>query len=270
MRTIFTILLTALSLVTFSQTQAANYSELFLDSIFAENKGTFVLYDLQKDSYQVYKPDRAKQKFPVHSTSKIFWSIIGLEENLISSETDILKWDSVKYPKNPAYQVGTYQDQTIVTALKYSVNWYYFELLKLMTPEMIEKYLNNLAYQKGYHVEKIQYFGLTFTIKKSAFEQIYFLKSLYLNEFNLSTETLVVIKKGMHNANNLDCTVYTKSGTGPIENDNGIAWLIGWVEKDTQTYFFAFNLEDEDEITAGKLRNEYAFRVLKALNLIDK
>ena len=268
MRKPLTIILLFVSIMVYSQKQTNDYSELFLDSIFQKNTGTFVLYDLQNNNYQVYEPERAKQKFAVHSTSKILWSIIGLEEGLINSDSDIVKWDSVKYPPKQWWPDGFKQDQTIVSALNKSVNWYYFELLKLMTPEMIEKYLNELDYQKDYHVEKVHYFGLTFTIKKSAFEQIDFLKGIYLNKFNLSAKTLNAVKKGMLYSSNPGCAVYTKTGTGPIANDNGIGWLIGWIEKSPKTYFFAFNVEDADEINAGKLRYEYGFKVLKAMNLL--
>lgn len=246
-----------------------SFTKLSLDSVFQENAGTFVLYDLQDKSYQVYNQERAKQQFAVHSTSKILWSIIGLEENLIANDTDIVKWDSVKYPPRPGYPDGFFQDQTIVTALKYSVNWYYFELLKLMTPEMIMNYLNELDYQKEYQVEKVHYFGLTFTIKKSAYEQIDFLKALYRNEYNLSSKTVDIIKKGMLYKSTPDIIICTKTGLGPIANDNGIGWLIGWVEKGEEIYFFALNVEDEDEIKASKLRYDYGFKVLKALNLFD-
>lgn len=246
-----------------------HYSELQLDSIFNGNEGTFVLYDLQKDNYQVYNYERAQEKFPVHSTSKILWSIIGLEENLITNETDIVKWDSIKYPKQDFWPVGWDQDQTAVSALHYSVNWYYFELFQLITPEMLEKYLNRLDYQKGYHVERIHYYGLTFTIQKSAFEQIDFLKALYENKYGLSDKTLSIIKKGITFGKGSDYTLYAKSGTGGLPNKNGLAWLIGYVEKSSKTYFYAFNVENANEMLAGQLRTEYSMRILRALDLIE-
>ncbi len=245
------------------------YTELYLDSIFQGSPGTFILYDLQNKSYQVYNPNLAKKEFPVHSTSKILWSVIGLEENLISSDTDIVKWDSVKYSPKAWWPDDFKQDQTIITALKNSVNWYYIELFESMTPEMVEKYLDKTNYQKGYHVEKLHYFGLTYTIKKSALEQIDFLKSLYLNEFNLSAKALTTLKKGMLYSNNPDCKVYMKTGTGQLTDDSGIGWLIGWVEKGENTYVFAFNIEDEEVFKAGELRTEYSQRVLKGLGLMN-
>lgn len=259
--------LLSISTLTYSQ-ERVDYTELKLDSIFGNNEGTFVLYDFQSNNYQIYNPDRAKQTFAVHSTSKIFWSIIGLEENLIANETDIVKWDSIKYPRNESWPTGFAQDQTIVSALRYSVNWYYFELLQLMTPEMIEKYLIRLDYQKGFDVEKVHYFGLSFNIRKSAIEQIDFLKGLYENKYGLSQKTLSIIKKGMTFEKGDNYILYAKTGTGPIQNDNGLGWLIGYIEKDSKIYFFAFNVENSDEIVAGKVRTEYSMRILRALNLI--
>lgn len=267
MRKILFLGLMIVSIFTYGQ-KNIDYTELELDSIFEGNEGTFVLYDLQNNNYHIYNPDRAKQKFAVHSTSKIFWSIIGLEENFIANDTDIVKWDSIKYPQKEFWPTGFAQDQTIVSALKYSVNWYYFELLNLMTPEIIEKYLNNLDYQRGFDVERIHYFGLTFNIRKSAFEQIEFLKGLYENKYNLSERTLNVIRKGMTLEKRNDYTLYAKTGTGPIQNDNGLGWLIGYIEKDSKTYFFAFNVENSDELLAGKIRTDYSMRILKALDLI--
>ncbi len=268
MRKILLLGLLLVSILTYGQ-ENIDYTELKLDSIFGDNKGTFVLYEIQSDNYQIYNPDRAKQKFAVHSTSKIFWSIIGLEENLIANNTDIVKWDSIKYPQKEFWPTGFAQDQTIVSALRNSVNWYYFELLKLMTPEMIEKYMNSLDYQEGFDVEKIHYFGLTFNIRKSAFEQIEFLKGLYENKYDLSETTLSAIKKGMTFEKGVDYTLYAKTGTGPIQNDNGLGWLIGYIEENSKTYFFAFNVENADEILAGKLRTDYSKRILRALNLIE-
>ena len=258
--------LLSISTLTYCQ-ENIDYTGLKLDSIFGENEGTFVLYDIQSDHYLIYNPDRAKQKFAVHSTSKIFWSIIGLEENLIANETDIVKWDSIKYPRKDFWPTGFAQDQTIVSALRYSVNWYYFELLQLMTPEMIEKYLNSLDYQKGFDVEQIHYFGLTFNIRKSALEQIDFLKVLYENKYGLSQKTLNIVKEGMTFEKGDNYTLYAKTGTGPIQNDNRLGWLIGYIEKDSKIYFFAFNVENSDEILVGKLRTDYSMRILRALNL---
>jgi len=269
MRIKLTLLFVLYSVLGYSQLERNNYTELYLDSILAETKSTFLLYDLSKDNYKVYNKKRAEQVFPVHSTSKILWTLIGLEEGLIANETDIVKWDTIKYAPKEWWPNGFKQDQTIITALQHSVNWYYFELLNLMSPEMIRQYLDAIDYRKGFNVEVVHYFGLTFNIRKSAVEQIDFLKNIYNNSYNLNSKTLETIKKGMLYNKTADYSLYTRKGTGPSPNNKGIAWLIGYVEKDKNVNFFAFNLEAKDEVKAGELRNKYAFKLLKALELME-
>lgn len=248
--------------------QNLNYQVLNLDTIFNENKGTFVLYNLNNNNYRIYNYDRAQEEFAVHSTSKIVWSIIALEENLVKDEQDVIRWDSIKYPKQIGWPEGWAEDQTVVSALNKSVNWYYIELMKRMTPGMVEKYLNLLDYQKGFKVEKVHYFGLTFNIRKSVLEQIDFLKRLYKNDLNISETTLKTIKRGLLFQKSDNYTMYAKKGLGPIHNGNAIGWLIGYIEKGGEVYFFALNVENEDELKAADLRVNISMRIFKALNII--
>lgn len=245
-----------------------DYSEITLDSIFNGNEGTFVLYDKHKDNYQIYNPERAKQKFSVHSTSKILWSIIGLEENLISNETDIVKWDTLKYPRKDYWLTKWDQDQTIVTALKYSVNWYYEELLDLMTPEIVEKYLDSLDYQKGFDVERVHYYGLTLLMEKSSIQQITFLRNLYTNQFNISESTVNIVKKGLVQEKNENYTLYYKTGLGRTKNNSNIGWVIGFIEKGGNLFYFAMNVENDNMKVAGEKRLEITYKILKQLKLI--
>ena len=116
---------------------------------------------------------------------------------------------------------------------------------------------------------KMHYFNFSFSIKKNAIEQVEFLKGIYLNEFNLSGTTRDILKKGMLFKKTALSSIYTRKGTGPLGNNSGIGWLIGWIEKGTKTFFFAFNIESNGVVEAGKLRNDYSLRILKALDLTD-
>lgn len=245
------------------------YKNIQLDSIFEGNLGTFVLHEMESNIYQLYNFKRAKQAFEVHSTSKIFWSIIGLEENIITNENDIVIWDSTKHPRKQWWPKQFTENQTAISALRYSVNWYYMDLLESMNPEMIEKYMNSLQYQPQFKVEGVHYFGLTYNIKKSAFEQINFLKQLYKQEFNLKPNTYNTIKKGMLIEKTEKHSLYARTGLGPTHNDKGIGWLIGYIEKETKTYFYAFNVENENEGITLKLRNSYPKRIFRALQLLE-
>ncbi len=257
-----------LSALLFAQ-NTIDYSELKADAAFNESEGTFVLYNPQENTYQIYNPQRAKEPFSVHSTSKILWSIIGLEEHLIADENEVVTWDSIAYKPVPFWPEQWKQNQTVVTALKYSVNWYYMELMKQMTPEMVEKYLNNLDYKKGFHVEKVHYYGLTFLIEKSAIEQITFLQNFYTNKYKLSESTENIVKKGMLQESGDGYSLYYKTGLGQIKNGHAIGWVIGFIEKGDELYYFAMNVEDKDMNIAGKKRLEICLPLLRQLHLIE-
>lgn len=248
--------------------QELNYSLINLDSIFHENQGTFVLLDCQKNDYKIYNYARSKKDFAVHSTCKIFWSIIGLEEDIISNENLKTKWDSIKYPRKDWWKDSWAKDQSIVTALNNSVNWYYFELLSSITPEIAEKYLIQLNYKPEYKVERVHYFGFSNTVKKSALEQIDFLKGIYQNDYNISDKTIEIIKQGLIWEKSDEYTLYGKTGLGPTDNNKQIGWYIGMIEKGENKFIFALNIEHESQDNASKLSIDYSLKILKTLGLI--
>jgi bla regulator protein BlaR1 len=248
--------------------QELNYSLINLDSIFQENQGTFVLFDCQKNDYRIYNYERSKNDFAVHSTCKIFWSIVGLEENIISDENRIVKWDSIKYPQKDWWKNSWAKDQSIVTALNNSVNWYYFELLSSIAPEITEKYLIQLNYKPDYKVERVHYFGFSNTVRKSALEQIDFIKGIYQNDYKISDKTIETIKQGLLWEQCDEYTLYGKTGLGPIDNDKQIGWYIGMIEKGENKFIFALNIENESQDIASKLSIDYSLKILKTLGLI--
>ncbi len=68
----------------------------------AHVKGSFLLYDLQKNEYLGYDLKRAKTPFIPASTYKIFNSLVALETGVVRDENEILKWDGVQR-KVPAW-----------------------------------------------------------------------------------------------------------------------------------------------------------------------
>ena len=254
----------------FSQELNRNYKIVNLDSIFGANPGTFVLYYLNSEKYDVYNPEGAKTKYSVHSTSKILWSIIALEEGIVKDENDFIKWDSLKYPKRGANHPGWYEDNNIVSALKYSVNWYYMEILSKMTPEMIEYYLNKYNYQRGFEVGRVHYFGLTARIEKSEFEQIGFLKQFYSNELGVKPKTHELVTEGLFYKQSGNKKVYLRTGMGPVkDNSTGIVWCIGYVVTNDDVIFYAANVLNDDESVAYSQCKDITFRSLKAFGVVD-
>jgi beta-lactamase class D len=118
-------------------------------------------------------------------------------------------------------------------------------------------------------VEEVHYFGLTFNIEKSAFCQVDFLKSLCLNDFKLSDKTMNIVRSALKVKETGSYKLYAKTGMGPIKSDTGIAWYIGFVERGDNTYFFAANVVNDDELLCKKLVIDFSLRTLKSLKLIE-
>ena len=258
------LLLFSVSVATTAQDKK-NISEINLDSVFHQNIGTFVYYEPEGDHFLVYNLDRATVQYPVHSTSKIVWSIIGLEEHLISDENEAISWDSIKYPKKDWWPESWTKDLGVKTALNQSVNWYYIELLSKMNPELIENWISKLNYGKIPKIEEVHYFGLTMMIRKSAFEQIKFLSRLINKKLNISDQTYNIIKEALYYKTMNNAKIYIKSGLGPDGFDSGIGWIIGFVEKGENVNYFALNVQDDDEWKAAKLRYVYFEKILPVI-----
>ena len=57
-----------------------------------------------------------------------------------------------------------------------------------------------------------------------------------------------------------------------IRNGNNNGWFVGYVEKDNNVYFFATNVEPEEEFNMDMfpmIRKEITYKALKQLNIIN-
>ena len=87
--------------------------------------GSFILFDLNKNSTTVYNPNRCKKQFTPASTFKIFNSLVALEMGVIKNEHDTIRWDGVTRTN-----LDWNRDHDMQSAFKYSVVWYYQELAR--------------------------------------------------------------------------------------------------------------------------------------------
>ncbi len=77
-----------------------------------------IIYNLNRNEYQVYNRERCNESFSPASTFKILNSLIALETGVIKDENEVIPWDSVKR----SYDKWN-MDQTLRTAIKYSAVW---------------------------------------------------------------------------------------------------------------------------------------------------
>ncbi len=226
--------------------------------------GSFVMYDLNKNEYVYYDSSRCVVRFTPASTFKIPNSIIGLETGVIADENFVIKWDGVKRQREEWNR-----DMDLKTAIKVSCVPYFQELARRVGTEKMQDLVNKLNYGNKDISSGIDKFWLEGSLKISQSEQIEFLKKLYKNELPVSKRSLDIVKNIIVLQDTLGYVLRGKTGYG-FQDNKDIGWLVGWVEKDGNVYFYATNIESakplENFAPARRKITENILREFKVLN----
>ncbi len=225
-------------------------------------KGSFIMYDMKEEKYVMYDSIRCNTRFTPASTFKIPNSIIGLETGVIADENFVIKWDSTKSRETCD------RDLTLWDAIKYSCVWYYKELARRVGAEKMQEMLNNFNYGNKDISSGVDKFWLEGSLKISQLEQIEFLKKLYRYELPVSKRSIDILKNIIVLDSNSTYTMRGKTGWG-FEDNKDIGWLVGWVEKGGNAYFYAINIETEKENPKfGEARRKITESILKELGVL--
>lgn len=132
-------------------------------------------------------------------------------------------------------------------------------------------YLNKLEYGDiKVDSSTIDMFWLAGESKINQFQQIDFLKRLYESKLPISHRTEAIMKRMMLIENQEAYKLSGKTGWS-IRNGNNNGWFVGFVETQDKTYFFATNVEPQQEFDMEMfpmMRKEITFQALKQLKII--
>ncbi len=226
--------------------------------------GSFVLYDLNRDSYTFSNKKQFKQQFIPASTYKICNSLIGLETGVIPDENYVIKWDGRKHDM-PDWN----RDHTMQSAFKYSVVWYYQELARRVGGAKEKYWLDKAQYGNADTSGGIDRFWLTGKLRITPEQQIDFLKRLYRNRLPFSPRSMDIVRKIMIAEQTPQYVLRAK--TGWSEQDGlSIGWYVGYVERDKNVYFFATCIQSRNpnETDFGKARIEITRNILKDMKIL--
>lgn len=226
------------------------------------HNGCFVLYDLNKDQYIKFNPERCTEQFIPASTFKIFNSLVGLETGAVKDENEIMKWDGEK-----RFYDAWNQDLNMNDAFKYSAVWFYQELARRVGEEKMQHYININHYGNEDISGGIDRFWLDGGIRISANEQIEFLKRIYKNEVKFSQRSIDILKRIMIYDQNDNYILRAKTGWA-IRVKDQVGWFVGYVEKNDNVYFFALNVESKNPEEGFVSRKEITFKILKELGVL--
>ena len=240
---------------------SANISYVDLSSYFGEFEGSFVLYDLRNDAWSIHDIDHATLRVAPNSTYKIYTALFGLEDGVITPENTFIAWDGKNYP------FDTWNtDQTLPSAMRNSVNWYFQSLNEQLGAPSVNEYIQQLKYGNENMSGDFSSYWMESSLKISPIEQVELLTKLQNNSFGFAPENINAVKDAICLSSSDAGTFYGKTGTGRVDGQDVNGWFIGYIETADNTYFFAANIGADSDATGGSAE-EIAMSILSDMNI---
>lgn len=226
-------------------------------------KGSFVMYDMNNDKYFYHDSVRCNVGFSPASTSKIINALIGLETGVIPDENYVIPWDGVK-----RWVDAWNKDLDLKEAMRVSGVPYFQELARRVGYEKLTEMYKKLEYGNMDISGGVDQFWLSGALRITQMQQIDFLKRLYKEEMPVSKRSMDIVKGIIVLADTNGCVMRGKTGWSQSDTEN-IGWLVGWVEKGGNVYFYATNVEGSLENKKfAESRRAITEKILKDLGVI--
>jgi len=233
-----------------------------LSAFFEGYDGCFVFYDVQKETWTIYNETLASLRVSPDSTYKIYSALCALENGSISPASNSMEWNGHAYP------IGQWnKNQTLSSALRYSVNWYFQELDQDVGMDSLSGFYAKIDYGNQDLSGGINSFWLESSLKVSAIEQVELLQKLYANEYQFAPENIEAVKNALKLSSSGAETLYGKTCTGNRDGKNRNGWFIGYVESQGSPYFFAANIRNGAD-ASGKTASSITLEILQSWGIL--
>lgn len=196
-------------------------------------EGTLLIQSLDKNTEYKHNSSRIDQAYIPASTFKIPNTLIALEEGVIKSPLEIIKWDGIKREYPPWNE-----DQTLATAFARSCVWCYQKFAIKIGNLKYKKYLHEFNYGNSKTGKNITSFWLDGDLRVSAREQINFLRKVYLEKLPIKHKNIKILKDIMLSESTSSYKLWAKTGW---KGQHG--WFVGYIETDNKIWFFANHIK---------------------------
>jgi bla regulator protein BlaR1 len=232
---------------------------------FAGFTGAFVMYDEANDRYIVFNETQSVKPLPPCSTFKIYNSLIALETGVLDTEdaNTLIKWNGIQY----SFEAWN-RDQTLASATRNSVVWYFQEVASRIGSELMQEYIDKIKYGNRDISGGVTEFWLRSSLQISAREQVDLMKRLYTGQLPFAEKHVAIVKTNITQSKTGNTWFTGKTGSARQGGRAVVGWFIGCVEKQGNRYFFATNIEAQDGADSGKAR-EITKSILKDLRVLS-
>ena len=240
---------------------AEKVSTIDLSAYFSGYEGSFVLYDLNGDTWNIYDMEQATLRTAPDSTYKIYDALFGLEEGVIAPNDSFMAWNETDYPFE-AWNA----DQDLYSAMQSSVNWYFQEIDKQIGSSAIQGYIQKIGYGNENISADLSSYWMQGTLKISPVEQVELLTALHNNNFDFAPENVKAVKNAICLFSSEGKNLYGKTGTGRVDGQDVNGWFVGYIEAAGNTYFFATNIQAAENATGSKA-SEISLSILSDMGI---
>ncbi len=236
-------------------------STIDLSAWFSGYEGSFVLYDLNGDTWKVYDMEQATLRTAPNSTYKIYDALFGLEEDVIAPDDSFMAWDGTNHP----FEAWN-GNQDLLSAMQSSVNWYFEEIDKQIGGAAIQDYIRKIGYGNEIVNANLSSYWMQGKLKISPVEQVELLTALHNNQFDFAPENINAVKNSICLFSSESKNFYGKTGTGRVDGQDVNGWFVGLLETTGNTYFFATNIQAAENATGGKA-SEISLSILSHMGI---
>ncbi len=241
-------------------------STVDLSAWFSGYEGSFVLYDLNGDTWMVYDMEHATLRTAPDSTYKIYDALFGLEKGVIAPDNSFMAWDGTNHP----FEAWN-GNQDLFSAMQSSVNWYFVEIDQQIGRTAIQNYIRKIGYGNETVSANLSSYWMQGALKISPVEQVELLTALHNNRFDFAPENINAVKNSIclfssENFSSESKNFYGKTGTGCVDGQDVNGWFVGYIETADNTYFFAANIQAAENATGSKA-SEISLSILSDMGI---
>jgi len=217
-----------------------------VEAIFGGREGTLVVIDCENGATSTYSPKMAQQEFAPCSTFKIWNTIIGLENGMISSADEpFYTWDGEK-----RFIADWNKNLTLKQAFQVSCVPAFQELARKIGPERMQAGLDSIGYGDRNISAGIDVFWLPEANRKtiliSPLEQAQLMAKLATAKVPFRQKAQDVLREVMTARSTLRGTLFGKTGSsGKGADGKSIGWYVGYIDSNGKSYAFACLLRGE-------------------------
>ena len=238
-----------------------NISYVDLSTYFGKYEGSFVLYELENDTWSIHDMEHATLRVAPNSTYKIYDALFGLEEGVITPDNSFIAWNGETYPFE-----SWNADQTLQSAMDSSVNWYFQAMDEQLGFSNVYSYIQEIGYGNENMSGDFSTYWMESSLEISPLEQVELLTKLQNNSFGFTPENINAVKDSIYISSSDTGTFYGKTGTGRVNGQDVNGWFIGYIETADNTYFFATNIGADSNATGGNA-TEITMSILSDKNI---